>query len=136
MSLLFPRKSNGFNHDVAFDKDDIIDEIKEQLPDPWMWYTINNSDPKYDLLIIRNKDVREEISHTRPFSSVKKPIDSVYSIVLGINVVNTFSTQKRFDVSNENALVTAAIEINSSRTLFDIIKEIDSKAGGIVEDGN
>ena len=135
MSLLFPKNSNNFNHDVAFDKGDIIREIKEKLPEPWIWYTIENANPKYDLLIIRNKDVREEISHNRTFSSVKKEIKSLYSIVLGIHIVDTFSTQKRFDKLNENALVTAAVEINSAGTLFEIIKEIDSKAGGI-EHGN
>lgn len=135
MSLLFPKNSNNFNYDEPFNKHDIIEEIKEKLPEPWMWYTINDcmdgiANP-YDFLIIRNKEVTEEFTHTRPFSSVIRKVDSIYSIILGINVVDRFSSKKQFEMSLVDTLVTAGIEVNSAATLFAIIKEIDSREGGI-----
>jgi len=140
MSLLFPRNSNIINYNTIFNKEEIIEEIKEKLPEPWLWYTIGSSmdspfNPKYDLLIIRNKDVREEINHHRPFSSFKNTVDSVYSLVLGVNIVDRFSTQKKFDIPEEDALVTAVVEVNSAVTLFNILRDMDSQPGGI-ENGN
>jgi hypothetical protein len=133
MSLLFPRNSNN-NYEAPFNKDAIIETIKEQLPEPWIWYTINtamNPSCEYDLLIIRNKDIKEHIHHARQFSSFTDEIDCTYSIVLGIYVVDKFSSQKRFTTSTEESLVTATVEVNSARTLFDLIKEVDTKRGVI-----
>lgn len=133
-SKTFPSNINNVNSNNNFNKEDIIEEIKEQLPEPWMWYTISesiNSSCEYDLLVIRNKNVKEEISHTRPFASFTNVIDCIYSIVLGVCVVDKFSSQKKFNISTDESLVTATVEVNSARTLFDLIKEIDSKNEGI-----
>jgi len=138
MSLLFPKNSNDIQYNVVFDKADILEEVKEKLPEPWMWYTIKNAivnEPAYDLIIIRNREVKEEISHHRPFSSFRNIVDSLYSIVLGVNIVDRFSSQRTFDTALEDPIVTAAIEVNSARTLFDIIKDFDGRNRGIKNDG-
>jgi hypothetical protein len=131
------RLKPNFDHDLPFDKKSIIERIKQELPEPWVWYTIGSCMeddtvyPTYDLIIIRNKDVIEEVNYSRTFSSMTKSMNNVYSIVLGINIVEKFSSPKEFDVPESTGLVTAGVEINSAATLFEIIKKVESKDGGI-----
>lgn len=132
MSKLFAKVSEEIaSPSVKFDKQSIIEDIKSRLPEPWVGYEIGNHMDVYDLIIIRNKKVREEINYTRPFSSVNAPINSIYSIVLGINVVERFTTKKVFNVIPSDAFVTAEIEVTSASNLLDILKDLDSKPGGI-----
>lgn len=140
MSRLLQNINDEDPYEVKFDKDYIINDIKNRLPEPWMWYTINDSMnnenyPSYDLLIIRNKKVKEEVLFEIPFRSIKKKIDSTYSIVLGINVVDIIKNlTNTFDTSMRDTLVTASIEVGSARDLLCVLREIDSCEGGIIDD--
>lgn len=119
----------------TFDKESILQEIKQTLPNPWVWYTINDcmdeyGKPAYDLLIMRNKEISEEINFNgNPFSSVQSKFNNLYSVVLGVNVVDKFKSAKRFELTEEFS--TASVEVKSWRMLQDIIREIDAKGGGI-----
>lgn len=133
MSALFPRNSNSVRKDDYFDKDAIVEEIKNQLPEPWIWYTVENcmgtnDFPTYDLLITRKKIVNEELRiDQNPFTSFRTVVEGTYSISLGIDVINKPSSI--FEMSDP--LVTAGIQINSSKNLFDILRKIDNNPGGI-----
>lgn len=96
---LYPKAFNTNNAHpiyVDFDKNKIIEEIKQRLPNPWVWYTMDTcmdevDNPGYDLIIMRNKEVNEKNVINRPFQQVELMQQSLMSIVLGIYVVDTFS---------------------------------------------
>lgn len=138
MPLLFkfkkkvPKKST---YSYKFNKEEVIQSIKQQLHNPWVWYTLGDcmeevDNPKYDLLIMRNKEVDEKVNINRPFSMNEFIKKRVYSIVLGIYVVETRSWDRMFDTTNE--FVTAAVQVNSASFLIDnIIGVVDNNEGVI-----
>jgi hypothetical protein len=133
MSNMLPRNSH-IHKEVVFDKKAIIEEIKLQIPEPWVWYTVNDcmgdeSFPVYDLVISKKKEVNEEISFDgNQFSSFKTVVKGMYSIVLGVDIIEK-TTHSKFEMSDH--LVTASIQVKSSREVFDILRRIDKKNGGI-----
>lgn len=132
MSQLFSKK---FKSSYIFNKEEVLEDIKQKIPSPWVWYTLGVcmeevDDPKYDLLIMRNKDVHEKITINRPWSISEREKTSVYSVILGVYIVETLSWNSIFDTTHE--FVTAAVQVNSSYFLLDnIIGAIDNNLGGI-----
>jgi hypothetical protein len=131
MSALFPKSTNKVQE---FNKEQVIEDIKNCLPNPWVWYTIGScmeevDNPNYDLVVMRTKEVTEDYTIARDMSRVDIRNQSLYSIVLGLYISDTFSVYNRFDTSCE--LVTAAVEVKSAFVLLDILKNIDAKIGGI-----
>jgi len=133
-----PSSSEG----EPFNKERIIQEIKEGLQPPWAWYKISERMPEYsqdehgkvipnfDIVITRQKEVVEHANLSENvFSATKSVIKSVYSITLGVRVVDEFSSTKKFDTTNE--FVTAVIEVNSWLSLKENLIKIDCLPGGI-----
>lgn len=121
---------------MPFNKERTLEEIQDQLPQPWMWCTIaeriveDNPPPEYpnyDILVTRTKKVTEVIKHHR---SVQGPatteVTSTYSIILGVIISEKISPYADYD-----ALTTAIVTVRSSRGLFDILNKLDRKEGGI-----
>jgi hypothetical protein len=121
---------------VPFNKEQTLEEIQDQLPQPWMWCTLaeriveNNPPPEcphYDILVTRTKKVTEIIKHHR---SVQGPatteVTSTYSIILGVIISDEISPY-----ADDDALTTAVVTVRSSRELFDILNKLDRKEGGI-----
>ena len=65
---------------IPLNKENVLKEIKEQLPEPWMWLTIDDriiegdleKNPRYDILVIKKKNVNEEIVHEVRFGHESK----------------------------------------------------------------
>src|ERR1700735_5551420 len=92
---------------VPFNKEKTLEEIKDQLPEPWMWCTIAErisyffkleggstgyKAPEYDILVTRTKKVTEVIRHTRPvLGPFEKEVTSTYSIMLGVIISEEIS---------------------------------------------
>lgn len=101
-----------------FNKERIIQEIKDGLQDfpEWVWLT--TPEYNFDLMLMRTKIVREEIVNTRnPMSEHKRVVTKSYQIVLGV-----FVTQEQGqDQAQEYAL--GQLKIASARQLFNKLKE-------------
>lgn len=107
--------------DKKFDKEKIINEIKEGLekdfPD-WSWLT--TPDYEFDLILIRNKMVREEIVNTQnPMSKYEKVEDKRYQIAYGV-----FVAQDQDEVFSQDCAVIH-IKIESARQIFNILGNND-----------
>src|SRR3982751_386917 len=82
---------------VPFDKDEIIQEILENLPEDWIWFTVRKrmslaiipdeerDYPVYDLVITSKKLVKEQKNTINPYSAANS--EYLYNINIGINVV-------------------------------------------------
>jgi hypothetical protein len=122
---------------VLFDKDEIIQEILENLPEDWIWFTVNKrmSDailpheeaiyPRYDLIITSKKLVKEQKNTINPYSAANS--EYLYNINIGINVVPKIPIKNSF----KDELVTIAVEVSSCRQLLNFLEEVDSEFGGI-----
>lgn len=134
MSIFFHKNSNAQRRiEDVFNKESIVEEIKNQLPEPWIWYTINecmggNNFPTYDLIITRKKSVNEDLTIGRLSQPYRSLISTTYSINIGIDVVEEVVCS---GVIDNDHLVTAAIQIKSSKELFNLLRSIESKPGGI-----
>jgi len=134
MSILFHQNSNITRRvEPPFNKENILEEIKNQLPEPWIWYTVhecmgNNDLSTYDLIITRKKNINEDLTIGRPGQPYRSLISTTYSINIGIEVVEEITCPNIID---NDYLVTASVQIKSSRELFNLLRNIDSKPGGI-----
>ena len=118
------------------DKVEVLKEIKEQLPEPWMWHTIQTriiegkaeNNPNYDILLSKRKAVNEEMVHEVRFGQAQNQsiLKSNYSIVLGVII-----SDDMIDYIDDQ-LVTATVIIRSCDELLRMLKEVDKKGGGIV----
>ncbi len=101
-----------------FDKERVIQEIKEGLekdfPD-WNWLT--TPDYEFDLILIRNKMVREETVIRSQWSKYEKVDDRRYQIAYGV-----FVTQD--EVFSQDCAVVHII-IESARQIFNILRKHD-----------
>lgn len=117
-------------------REEVLKEIKEQLPEPWMWHTVQTRiiegkaqhNPTYDILVSRRKAVNEEIVHEVRFgqAQTESTLKSNYSIVLGVIISDDMVEYI------DDQLVTATVIIRSSDELLRMLKEIDNKGGGVV----
>lgn len=134
MSILLHLNSNITRRSEApFNKENVINEIKNQLPEPWIWYTVNecmgNNDlPTYDLIITRKKNVNEDLTVSRPGQQYRGLISTTYSISIGVDIIENITCDGIID---NDYLVTASIQVKSSKELFNLLRNIDSKPGGI-----
>lgn len=149
MSRLFRKNADGQPNEV-FNKETILQQIKEQLPEPWFWCTIQSrladeknhlaysscvpkeavlNSPIYDLIIMRNKNVNEEINYVTPFSAYDKNIHTVYSITMGIMVKSPIEKKEILPIADD--MVNISLIISSVTELFNYLKEVDSQEGGI-----
>ena len=133
MTLVFPKE---IINDYKFNKKEIIADIKNNIFSPWDWYNIekfskenDKPEPEYDLIIIRNKLVTEDTSIQRQFSTINNFKKSLYSIVIGIYVVENLTWNNV--CKSPSDFVTGAIQINSAAALLNFIEDIDNNKGGI-----
>jgi len=122
---------------IPLNKENVLKEIKEQLPEPWMWLTIDDriiegdleKNPRYDILVIKKKNVNEEIVHEVRFGQAQPQsiLKSNYSIILGVIITDDMVEYI------DDILVTATVIIRSSKELFGMLREIDTRGGGIVK---
>lgn len=140
--LNFPEEKES-NFD-KFDKDRVLLDIVNNLPENWKYYNaITEFNLKtleegkgflceeyspycpFDLMITTRKLVKEQRNAINPYSAVNS--DRIYNINLGINIVNTKKTNKKYD----NILATMSLDIYSCSQLLNILEEIDSEIGGV-----
>lgn len=145
---LLGRDSNEADEEIIFDKNDIIDDIKDHLPEPWIWFTIStrmesdnayipsasiilNVDdcPFYDLLITKRINFAEQKNFINQLSIKNTGPQIYYNIILGININENNLRIKQNHMLDE--LVTLSVNISSSYELFDILEEIDVSQIGI-----
>ena len=117
-------------------REEVLKEVKEQLPEPWMWHTVQTriiegkaeQNPRYDILVSKRKVVNEEIAHEVRFgqAQTQTTLKSNYSIVLGVIISDDMIEYI------DDQLVTATVIIRSSIELLNMLREIDKKGGGVV----
>jgi hypothetical protein len=145
---ILSRDSNETDEEIIFDKNDIIDDIKDNLPEPWMWFTINtrmvsdnayipsvsnmldvDAAPFYDLLITKRISFPEQKNFINQLSVKNTGPQVYYNIILGININEERPRVKQNHMLDE--LVTLCVNISSPYELFDILEEIDASQIGI-----
>lgn len=102
-----------------FDKERIIDEIKEgvQKHPKWSWFTTPDYD--FDLIVIRSKLINEKIiNDMNPNTLYQAIIENTYHIVYGV-WVSERSCQEEQDCD------IWQVGVASAKELFNIIKKHD-----------
>lgn len=104
--------------DKKFDKEKVINEIKEGLEKDFLdWNWLTTPEYEFDLILIRNKMLREEIVIRSEWSKYEKVEDKQYQIAYGV-----FVTQD--DVYSQDCAVVH-IKIESARQIFSTLSKHD-----------
>lgn len=101
-----------------FDKERIIQEIKDGLEDFPEWSWLTTPDYEFDFILVRTKTVMEEIiNNLNPMSHYQKILPKSYQIALGVFVSQGEWNPQECDIEQ--------LHVESSREMFNKLKEYD-----------
>lgn len=112
--------------EIPFDRDAVIEEVEKQLPSPWKWFTIGESNVTlkewgdYHFLITRIKEVNELVKLDIPVLGPRtQEFIRKYNIVIGVTIgeYTTIGGYVINDCNIENTIVSKEIKARSLQGL-------------------
>lgn len=114
--------NSNVDHKVSFDKEKVIEEIKDMLKDYPDWHVMKVESVTCDLVLMRKVLIQEEITiRDNPFHIYKNINTSIYQVIIGVYMDNE---SKDYDKrTQDQALCLTTVQVDSSKALARVLKK-------------